>query len=75
MQGVHQLASRRAGGGTDTLPVLVGEEGVLAESEEIVRCADAHLPPERRLFPDGADGRASRSAAGSTRGSAPTGAA
>ena len=49
VQGVHQFASRRAGG-HGTLPVLVTAEGAFAESEWIVRYADAHLPPEQRLF-------------------------
>ena len=49
VQGVHQFASRRAGG-RGTLPVLVTEHGVFAESEWIVRYADLHLPPEQRLF-------------------------
>ena len=39
---MHQLAARRAGGG-DTVPVLVTDEGVFAQSEWIVRYADAHL--------------------------------
>ena len=42
VQGVHQLAARRAGG-DGTVPVLVTDEGVFAESEWIVRYADAHL--------------------------------
>jgi glutathione S-transferase len=49
VQGVHQFASRRAGG-HGTLPVLVTAEGTFTESEWIVRYADQHLPPERRLF-------------------------
>ncbi len=52
VQGVHRLASRRAGG-KGTLPVLVCEDGVLAESEAILRWADARVPGPRRLFPDG----------------------
>ena len=51
VQGVHILASRRAGG-HGTVPVLICEDGVLAESEAIVRFADEHLPPDRRLFPE-----------------------
>ena len=46
---MHQFAARRAGGGT-TVPVLVTDEGVFAQSEWIVRYADAHLEPELRLF-------------------------
>jgi len=52
VQGVNRIVSKRAGG-HGTLPVLVCEIGVLAESEAILRYADAHLPEPRRLFPDG----------------------
>lgn len=50
VQGIHRLAARRAGGGR-TVPVLVCEEGVLAESADILAFADRHAPPERRLGP------------------------
>lgn len=50
VQGVHQLAAKRAGGGITT-PVLVADEGVYPESEDILRYADTYLPAERRLFP------------------------
>jgi len=50
VQGIHQVLARRAGGGK-TVPVLVAEEGVFAESEDILRYADERLDPERRLFP------------------------
>jgi glutathione S-transferase len=50
VQGVHRLAARRAGGGK-TVPVLVAEEGVLGESEQILRYADERLDERRRLFP------------------------
>lgn len=50
VQGIHQMVARRAGGGT-TVPVLVTDEGVFAESEDILRYADEHLGQERRLFP------------------------
>jgi glutathione S-transferase len=40
----------RAGGGK-TVPVVVADEGVFAESEEILRYADERLDEERRLFP------------------------
>lgn len=53
VQGVNRLVSLWARG-HGTLPVLICEAGVLAESEAIVRYADAHLPEARRLFPDGA---------------------
>ena len=33
--------------------MLVCEDGVLGESDAILRWADARVPPERRLFPDG----------------------
>src|SRR4051812_38230184 len=46
VQGVHQVASKRAGG-HGTLPVLITEHGVFAGSEWIVRYADLHLEPER----------------------------
>jgi glutathione S-transferase len=49
VQGVHQVASRRAGG-HGTLPVLITEHGTFADSEWIVRYADLHLEPEQRLF-------------------------
>lgn len=42
VQGVHRVASRRAGG-TGTLPVLICEDGVLTDSEDIVRWADPGL--------------------------------
>jgi glutathione S-transferase len=50
VQGIHRIASRRAGG-VGTVPVLVTPEGSLGESEEILAWVDAQLPPERRLFP------------------------
>ena len=49
VQGVHILASKRAGG-HGTTPVLVTEHGTFAGSEWIVRYADLHLDPEDRLF-------------------------
>ena len=52
VQGIHRIVARRAGGGT-TMPVLVTDEGVLAESEDIVRYADERLDQDRRLFPAG----------------------
>ena len=50
VQGIHRLASRRAGGG-GTVPVLVTPDGVLGESEEILAWVDEHTPPPHRLFP------------------------
>ena len=55
VQGVNRVVSKRAGG-HGTLPVLVCEIGVLAESEAILRYADQHLAEPQRLFPDGEDG-------------------
>jgi glutathione S-transferase len=49
VQGIHRLASKRAGG-RGTLPVLITEHGVFADSESIVRYADLHLEPQQRLF-------------------------
>ncbi|HLM09812.1 MAG TPA: glutathione S-transferase family protein [Thermoleophilaceae bacterium] len=54
LQGMNRIVSRRAGG-RGTLPVLVADEGVFAESEEIVRYADAALDPDLRLIPSEAD--------------------
>jgi glutathione S-transferase len=50
VQGIHRLASRRAGGG-GTVPVLVTPDGPLGESEEILAWVDERTPPEHRLFP------------------------
>ena len=54
VQGIHQVAARRAGGGS-TVPVLVAEDRVLGESEQILRYADEHLDVRRRLFPSEVD--------------------
>ena len=35
IQGVHQVAARRAGGGK-TVPVLVTDDGAIGESQEIL---------------------------------------
>ena len=50
IQGVHQLAARRAGGG-NTVPVLLTPDGVLAESADILAWVDERTPLDRRLFP------------------------
>lgn len=50
LQLIHRFAARRAGGGK-TVPVLVCAAGVLADSADIVAYADAHAPPESRLYP------------------------
>jgi glutathione S-transferase len=52
LQLIHRFAARRAGGG-NTVPVLVGADGVLGESAEIVAFADARAPSEMRLYPAG----------------------
>src|SRR5215208_7824751 len=56
VQGIHRVASRRAGGG-GTVPVLVTPEGVLGESEAILAWVDERTPPEHRLFPSEPDAR------------------
>ena len=50
IQGIHQRAARRAGGGRTT-PVLVTPDGVLGESADILDWVDERLPPEAKLFP------------------------
>ena len=50
VQGVHRILARRAAGGT-TVPVLITSDRVLTESVDILHYADAHVAPERRLFP------------------------
>ncbi len=51
IQGVHQIAARRAGGG-NTVPVLVTPDGVLAESADILAWVDERTPAADRLLPD-----------------------
>jgi len=51
IQLVHQVAVKRAGGGK-TAPALKTSEGTLSESADILRYADEHTPPERRLYPE-----------------------
>jgi glutathione S-transferase len=48
---LHWAATFRAGGGR-TVPVLVTEDGTLSDSTDILRHADRHAPPDRRLLPD-----------------------
>jgi glutathione S-transferase len=56
LQGIHVAYARRAGGGR-TVPVLVSADGeVVGESAAILRWADRHVAPARRLYPDGAMG-------------------
>src|SRR5436305_9943618 len=58
LQGIHVIASRRAGG-SGTTPVLVTDDaGVLGESAEIVAYADAHGPSELGLYGDSPAARA-----------------
>lgn len=57
LQLIHILAARLVGGGA-TVPVFVSDAGeVLADSADILRWADAHTRPERRLYPEGGLGR------------------
>ncbi len=51
LQLIHWVAVRRGGGGR-TAPVFVCGDRVLADSADIVDEADAHAPPDRRLYPD-----------------------
>jgi len=51
VQGVHRVASRRAGGG-GTVPVLVAPRRVLGDSELILGWVDERTEAEHRLFPD-----------------------
>jgi len=50
VQGVHRVASRRAGGGS-TVPVLVTGGQVIGESQQILEWADERMPDERRISP------------------------
>jgi glutathione S-transferase len=53
LQGIHVIASKRAGG-QGTTPVLVTDDaGVLGESADIVSYADAHGPRALGLYGDG----------------------
>jgi len=54
IQGIHQVAARRAGGGK-TVPVLVTATEVLADSADILAWVDARTPPGAELFPPDAD--------------------
>jgi glutathione S-transferase len=49
IQGIHRIASRRAGG-LGTVPVLVTEQGSITDSAEILTWVDARLPAEHRLY-------------------------
>jgi glutathione S-transferase len=50
IQGVHQVAAKRAGGGR-TVPVLVTDDGAIGDSKDILAWIDERTPAERRLFP------------------------
>jgi glutathione S-transferase len=50
VQGIHQLAARRAGGAR-TVPVLVTPQGAIGESADILAWVDDRIEPELRLFP------------------------
>jgi glutathione S-transferase len=56
VQGIHQVAARRAGGRI-TVPVLVTPEGAVADSAEILAWVDERTAPEHRLFPAQAGAR------------------
>ncbi len=56
VQGIHQIAARRAGGGI-TVPVLVTPSGAIGESAEILEWVDERTPQEFRLFPAEPDSR------------------
>lgn len=56
VQGIHRLAARRAGAGP-TVPVLVTPQGVIGESEQILRWVDERTDAEQRLFPSQAPAR------------------
>lgn len=50
VQGIHQIAARRAGGGK-TVPVLVTPEEAVADSADILGWVDRRIPPDARLYP------------------------
>ena len=56
VQGIHRIASRRAGGG-GTVPVLLTPDGPIGESQDILAWVDVRTPPPQRLFPEGAVAR------------------
>jgi glutathione S-transferase len=49
---IFHFAPNLLAGAKRTVPALVTPDGVLGESSEIIRFADEHVPPERRLFPE-----------------------
>jgi glutathione S-transferase len=50
VQGIHQFAARRAGGGI-TVPVLVTPDEAIGDSADILAWVDERTSPEYRLFP------------------------
>ena len=56
LPGLHRFGVRAHGG--RTTPLLVTPDGVLTESTDILRFADRHVAPGRRLYPDDAGERA-----------------
>jgi glutathione S-transferase len=56
VQGIHQLAARRAGGGL-TVPVLVTPDRAIGESREILTWVDARMSAEHRLLPEEPEAR------------------
>ena len=48
---LHYMAARRAKG-KRTVPILLHDHGVAADSTDILHLIDARLPSERKLFPD-----------------------
>ncbi len=56
VQGIHQLAARRAGGGV-TVPVLVTPERVIDDSAAILAWVDERTASEHRLYPENRDER------------------
>jgi len=57
VQGIHQIAARRAGGGI-TVPVLVTPDGAIGESQQIIAWVDERTPAEQRLLPAESHARA-----------------
>lgn len=51
LQVIHIWKARRAGGGR-TVPVLIADGEVVADSTAILEWADRRLPAERRLYPE-----------------------
>ncbi len=54
LQVVHIWKARRAGGGR-TVPVLVADGEVVADSTAILEWVDRRLPPDKRLYPQAVD--------------------